>query len=109
MLSKLGHESESANDGQFAIDAYSSKYKKLGVGYGLVLMDLQMPNVDGFEAVRKIREIEAEVSSKPAIVYIVSANTSQEDKDKADAVGADDFFAKPIRKKDLERILGISQ
>jgi signal transduction histidine kinase/CheY-like chemotaxis protein len=108
MILKLGYESESVNDGQFAIDSYQDKYKEIGVGYDLILMDLQMPNVDGFEAVEKIRKIEAETNAKPAAIYIVSANTSQEDKDKADAVGANDFFAKPIRKKDLERILCIA-
>jgi signal transduction histidine kinase/ActR/RegA family two-component response regulator len=107
MLSKLQYESSTANDGQLAIDAYRKFYDEGGCGYDLVLMDLQMPNVDGFDAVRSIRKIEAEMKIKPAVIYVVSANTSQEDKDKAREVGADDFYAKPIRKKDLEQILGI--
>jgi len=70
--------------------------------YDLILMDVQMPIMDGFKATRKIREIEKSTSTHTPIIA-VTANAFPEDKEKCFASGMDDYISKPFQPEDLIR------
>jgi len=87
LLLPLGFEIIEAVDGREAID------KAMGSQPELILMDLVMPKMDGFEAIHQIRQI-PELNS--TIVIAVSANVLEQTKEKAIGTGYHDFLAKPI-------------
>lgn len=89
MLAKLGCDSISARDGFEAVKLYKSQE------FDIILMDMQMPGMDGFEAVRRIREIEKNTGKRTPIVA-VSAFLTSDDKCKIVAAGMDGFIQKPI-------------
>ena len=62
----------------------------------VVLMDLQMPVMDGFEATRRIRALEVERGASPSTIIVVSANCLEEHVTASHDAGADDHIAKPI-------------
>jgi signal transduction histidine kinase/CheY-like chemotaxis protein/streptogramin lyase len=86
ILNKLGYLPDVANDGQEVLDMISRKT------YDLVLMDVQMPNLDGLEATRIIRK---DYGVKPLIVAM-TANAMSEDKEACLNAGMDDYLSKPI-------------
>ena len=65
--------------------------------YDLILMDCQMPNKDGFEATRDIRQFESTHNKKRCPIVAITANTMHGDKDKCLAAGMDDFLSKPFK------------
>ena len=85
ILSKIGVLCEIVSDGLLAVDAVENK------DYDLILMDLQMPNMNGLEATKHILGI-----NKNQIVVPMTANVSVEDKETCEKVGMKDFLAKPI-------------
>jgi CheY-like chemotaxis protein len=85
-LKKLGFESETANDGKEALERLAN------VAYSMVLMDVQMPVMDGIEATRQIREIE-NGSRRHTIIVALTGHCSRTD---CLAAGMDDFLAKPM-------------
>ncbi len=103
MLQHCNVEVEIAHDGAQAVEAY------VRATYALILMDCQMPLMDGFEAVLKIREIEdaaAENSAKRRTpVVAVTANALQGDRERCIAAGFDDYLAKPYRMQELKKIV----
>ena len=91
MLKKLGFAFETANNGQEAI-----RLIEAGTAAELVLMDCQMPVMDGLEATRHIRAWEQE-SGKPRLPIIaLTASAFEEDRDRCLAAGMDDFLTKPL-------------
>ncbi len=90
MLSKLGHRVDVAMHGREAIDMLSKAH------YGLVLMDCQMPEMDGFEATRLIRDQTSSVLDHGVPVVAMTANAFPEDRARALACGMNDFLAKPV-------------
>ena len=90
MLSKLGHRVDVAMHGRDAIDMLSKAH------YGLVLMDCQMPEMDGFEATRLIRDQTSSVLDHGVPVVAMTANAFPEDRARALACGMNDFLAKPV-------------
>ena len=68
--------------------------------YDLILMDIQMPNMNGYEATRAIREMSNEAKAKTPIVAM-TANAFEEDKRNAFAAGVDGHISKPISIKDI--------
>lgn len=68
--------------------------------YDLILMDVQMPIMDGFKATQKIREIEESTNSHTPIIA-VTANAFPEDKERCMAVGMDDYISKPFQPEEL--------
>ncbi|MHC4077957.1 MAG: response regulator, partial [Planctomycetota bacterium] len=97
MLQRLGCRVEVASDGQQAIEMYRDG------GYDLILMDCEMPQVDGFEATRQIRGSEAGDRRIPIIA--MTANAMSGDRQRCLEAGMDDYVSKPYRLKDLQATL----
>ncbi len=94
MLEQRGHSTETACDGAEAVEASQRS------SFDVVLMDVMMPDMDGLEATRLIREMHAGSTRRPFIVG-VSAFADQLSIDRADDAGMDGFLAKPVRPDDL--------
>jgi signal transduction histidine kinase/CheY-like chemotaxis protein len=99
MLTKLGHQVDVAKHGREAIDMLGKS------GYDLVLMDCQMPEMDGFEATRIIRDRSSAVLHHEIPVIAMTANASPEDRARALACGMNDFLAKPVDRPVLASML----
>ncbi|MEV7779505.1 response regulator [Kitasatospora sp. NPDC088351] len=97
MLRKLGHTAEIVDDGSQAVDAV------LNDCYDVVLMDVQMPVMDGLEASRKINQM-LEAGRRPYIIAM-TANAMQGDREICLAAGMDDYIAKPIKSDQLAEAL----
>ena len=93
MIKKLGHEVTVANNGREAIALTMSHQ------FDLILMDIQMPEMDGFEAARIIREQENDVHIP---IVALTANAMEGDRELCLSAGMDDYLSKPIRFKTLE-------
>ncbi len=100
-LRQLGHDVEIAVNGQMAVEMF-----KKGE-YDIVLMDIQMPVLDGLEATLAIRKYEKENNLEKIRIVAITANAMKEDKDRCFEVGMDDYITKPFRSEDLVRILSI--
>ncbi|MBV9580592.1 MAG: response regulator [Chloroflexi bacterium] len=98
MLERLGCHVDVVSNGQEALDALAS------IPYALVLMDVQMPEMDGFEATAQIRQREA-LAGQHTTVVAMTANAMKGDRERALAAGMDDYLSKPIRLGDLELVL----
>jgi len=77
----------------------------LAGGFDLVLMDCQMPEMDGYDATRAIRRWEADAGRRPLPIVAVTANAFVEDAQKCRESGMDAVLTKPFKVGDLERIL----
>lgn len=97
MLKKAGYEYEVVVNGQDAVDACKKKR------YDIVLMDCQMPILDGYEATRMIKSSESLNKSTPIIA--MTANALEGDREKCLQAGMDDYISKPINLKRLEEML----
>lgn len=95
-LKRLGHTVDVADNGRIAIEKYQSG------SYDLILMDIQMPEVSGFEATSTIREIEKQSSGHIPIVAL-TAHALVGDKEKCLASGMDDYLTKPLSYESLEK------
>ncbi|NLV53861.1 MAG: response regulator [Bacteroidales bacterium] len=87
MLSQYTFEIRTATGGQQALDAIAQKKPNL------VLLDLMMPGIDGFEVIRRVR---ADEKTKDLPIIILSALNSEQDISKGFQLGANDFINKPI-------------
>lgn len=99
LLFKLGYETDSVENGKMAIE-YLEKNS-----VDLVLMDIQMPEMDGLEATRRIRADTRNFMNCEIPIIAVSANVTEEDQKRALEVGMNDFIAKPITFEILEEYL----
>ena len=91
MVRSLGHEATTAGGGLEAL-------QQLDKGIDLVLLDVMMPGLDGFEVTRRVR---ADPATRDLPVIMVTVLDSREDRVKAVAAGASDFIAKPVDKTEL--------
>jgi signal transduction histidine kinase/DNA-binding response OmpR family regulator len=98
LLSKWGHEVVVANNGREAVAELARQT------FDLILMDVQMPEMDGYQATAVIREQEARLGGHVPIVAM-TAHAMKGDREVCLAAGMDDYIAKPIRKEELRRIL----
>jgi two-component system, sensor histidine kinase and response regulator len=94
-LQKLGYSSDAVANGHEVIEALGR------IDYQVILMDCQMPEMDGFEATRAIRQRE-QTSGTHVRIIAVTANAMKGDRDKCIAAGMDDYITKPVRVADLE-------
>jgi CheY-like chemotaxis protein len=92
ILSEYGFEVETAEDGAVALDMVAGAYPGY---YDLVLMDIQMPNMDGYTATKEIRKLSNPTKAATPVVAM-TANAFDEDKKKALGIGMDGYVAKPI-------------
>ena len=97
LLAKLGYEADVVENGREALDALER------VTYDVVLMDVQMPELDGLEATRRIRE-RFRSTHGPTIIAM-TANAMEGDREECLAAGMDDYLPKPIRLEELSRVL----
>ncbi|HEU6448498.1 MAG TPA: response regulator [Verrucomicrobiae bacterium] len=98
-LKKLGCAVTIAADGAEAVRLWEKE------PFPIVLMDCLMPEMDGYDAARKIRETEAKKQMPPARIIALTANTMQSDRDLCLASGMDDFISKPVVEADLKAVL----
>jgi PAS domain S-box-containing protein len=98
MLNKMGYQVDFALDGREAVNKFSSE------SYALILMDIQMPNVDGFEATRLIREKEKELGTHIPIIAM-TAYAMQGDREKCIEAGMDYYVSKPVNAHRLQETL----
>ena len=99
LLEKFGHAVVVANNGKQAVDLYQDDT------FDVVLMDVQMPEMDGFEATAAIREIEAESGRRTPIVAM-TAHAMVGDRQRCLDAGMDDYISKPIRVPALISAIG---
>ncbi|MCF8374656.1 MAG: response regulator [Bacteroidales bacterium] len=101
-LKQLGHDVDIANNGEEAI-LHFSKGK-----YDMILMDVQMPNIDGIQATKEIRKIEASRKNgtlSHTCIIAMTANALKGDREKYIAEGMDDYLAKPFRPEDIKKVI----
>ncbi len=99
MLERLGHRADAVANGIEAIESLSA------APYDLVLMDCQMPEMDGFEATRRIRSSESGVRDPDVPVVAMTANALVGDRERCLEVGMNDYLAKPVSADMLEATL----
>ncbi|WYZ40907.1 hypothetical protein EsH8_IV_001248 [Colletotrichum jinshuiense] len=100
-MQKLGHKYHNAMDGRQAIEVFQQ-----GAGeFQCILMDISMPVMDGFEATRRIRALEAERGLSRCHVFALTGLASASAQQEAFASGIDLFLTKPVRLKELNKIL----
>ncbi len=108
MLEKLGYQSDVVENGQEAMAALARS------SYAVVLMDCQMPLVDGFEATRLIRQRESAAQESAATnahetrhipIVALTANAMRGDRERCLLAGMDDYLTKPVRKEELKGVL----
>ena len=98
LLVRLGHTPTVAENGETAVESWSAA-RAAGTPYDLILMDVQMPVMDGLEATRRIRVDEAD--GPPTPIVALSANAAPEDREACLAAGMDALLVKPL---DRERL-----
>jgi CheY-like chemotaxis protein/HPt (histidine-containing phosphotransfer) domain-containing protein len=98
-LEKLGYRADAVNNGLEALKALKKKR------YDLILMDLQMPVIDGYEATRQIRQSEPGSRNGPIPIIALTAHTMKGEKEKCLEAGMNDFISKPLQFKGLAEVL----
>ncbi len=94
LLQKMGHEVAVANNGEEAVKAVTSQT------FDMILMDCQMPVMDGYAATGAIRALEGDISALPIVA--MTANALKGDRERCLASGMNDYLAKPINAKKLK-------
>gem|GEM_PF-6906032 len=98
-LKKLGFPVEIAENGMEAVDRFQNG------SFRIVLMDLQMPVMNGFDSSEKIRAFEKSNKRKPALIIALSANTVKEDIERCFVVGMNEYISKPFTSDKLIEVI----
>jgi PAS domain S-box-containing protein len=104
LLLKLGHRPAVVSSGAAAIACWLAA-RATGTPFDRVLMDLQMPGIDGLQATRRIRALEAEDEGPRTPIIALTANASAEDREICLAAGMDGFLVKPLGRDRLATAL----
>ena len=98
MLGRLGFRADISADGNEVLDAVRRQ------PYDIILMDVQMPEMDGLEAARRLRARDSDPHTRPWIIA-VTANAMQGDREACLTAGMDDYISKPINTEELSAAL----
>ena len=104
LLSRLGHRAVITTDGKEALESWQAA-RSAGAPYDLLLMDLQMPKLDGIETARRIRALEAGQPGRRTPILAITANTLVEDRYACFEAGMDGFLVKPLDPEKLTEAL----
>ena len=104
LLARLGHHAVITTNGEQAMESWQSA-KSAGAPYDLVLMDIQMPRLNGIETTKQIRALEAGQSGRQTPILALTANTLVEDRYACFEAGMDGFLIKPLDREKLEEAL----
>ena len=99
ILNQLGFKCDIVANGEEAVQALET------TGYDLVLMDCQMPEMDGFEATVMIRSQDSKVNNHELPIIAMTANAMKGDREKCLAAGMNDYLAKPVKNSELAEML----
>ena len=101
MLKRLGFQTDSANNGKEALERVTTNH----TGYDIILMDCQMPVMDGYEATRYIREWEQSNGQIGTPIIALTADVLPGTEKSCLDCGMNDYLAKPVRKEMLREVL----
>jgi PAS domain S-box-containing protein len=108
LLNRLGHHAVICTNGEEALESWRSA-RSAGAPYDLVLMDIQMPQLDGIETTKRIRSLEAGQPGRQTPILALTANTLVEDRYACFEVGMDGFLIKPLdREKLADALAGLA-
>ena len=99
VLNHLGYQADIVNNGVEAVKAIAS------TAYDLILMDIQMPEMDGLEATKYIRKQESELQLPPIVIIAMTANATDDDQNLCRDAGMNDYISKPIKIDKLKTLL----
>lgn len=102
MLTRLGFQTDAANNGKEALDLVKTNH----TGYDVILMDCQMPVMDGYETTRHIREWERGNGQTGTPIIALTADVLAGTEEHCRDSGMNDYLAKPVRKENLRAVLG---
>ena len=106
LLQKLGHRPTVVASGHAAMDSFLAAHTA-GEPFDLILMDLRMSGIDGLEATRRIRALEAASGARHTPIVALTANVSADIRDACIAAGMDNFLTKPLDREKLAAIVEI--
>ena len=108
LLTRLGHHAVITTNGEEALESWMAA-KSAGAPYDLVLMDIQMPQLDGIETTKRIRSLEAGQPGRQTPILALTANTLVEDRYACFEAGMDGFLIKPLdREKLADALAGLA-
>ena len=108
LLTRLGHHAVITTNGEEALESWLGA-RSAGAPYDLVLMDIQMPRLDGVETTKRIRAREAGQPGRQTPILALTANTLVEDRYACFEAGMDGFLIKPLdREKLIEALAGLA-
>jgi CheY-like chemotaxis protein/nitrogen-specific signal transduction histidine kinase len=108
LLTRLGHHAVITTNGEEALESWLAA-RSAGTPYDLVLMDIQMPQLDGIETTKRIREHEAGRPGRQTPILALTANTLVEDRYACFEAGMDGFLIKPLdREKLADALAGLA-
>ena len=99
ILKRLGHNADAVSNGKEAVKALEM------IPYDIVLMDCQMPEMDGYEAVKEIRNPGSKVLNHKITVIAMTANSMKGDREDCLKAGMDDYLSKPVNPQELSDML----
>lgn len=99
-LEKMGHSVDVAENGEIAVEKF------LANEYDVILMDVQMPVMNGIDATRQIRKIEEAINKrKPIVIIAMTANVMKQDREEYLSSGMNDYISKPFKISEINKVL----